>query len=61
MEQFRQGVTEVHIVFDKLSRQCFNPKQFEHIKRDLSSKNTSTHHEHTHFTPHTPIPKAWRE
>ena len=36
MEQFRQGVTDIHIVF-KPSRQCFNSKQFEHVKRDSNA------------------------
>ena len=59
MEQFCQGVTEVHIVFDKPSRQCFNPEQFEHVKRNSNAKTASTHHEHTEFTSHTLIPNAW--
>ena len=61
LEQFCQGVNEVHIVFDKPGRQPFNPKQFEHVKRDKKNRCTNTQHEHIEFTPHTPIPQAWRD
>ena len=40
LEHYKAGVREVHLIFDKPSKQAFNPKQFEHAKRYLSKKTS---------------------
>ena len=42
-QHFRDGVQEVHLVFDKPGRQSFNPKQYEHKKRYLQCNNDHQH------------------
>ena len=39
LEHYKAGVREVHLIFDKPSKQAFNPKQFEHAKRYSSKKH----------------------
>ena len=60
LEHYKAGVRGVHLIFDKPSKQAFNPKQFEHAKRYLSKK-TSCQHEHISFSSHTSIPQGWHE
>ena len=44
------GAQEVHILFDKPNTMEFDPKVFEHTRRD-NDKSTYT----------TPTPQPWRE
>ena len=55
---FNAGAIEVHLVFDTESRRQFNPKCFEHERRDAG--NSSDNHEHITFTPTTKVPQIWR-
>ena len=57
LEHFQMGAQEVHFLFDKPSTQDFDPKVFEHTRRDKSKSI----HEHTVFSPATPTPQPWRE
>ena len=60
LQHFKAGASEVHFVFDNPGQQPFNPKQFEHGRRDCTQKMTS-HHQHISFTPETALPQAWPE
>ena len=55
---FNAGATEVHWVFDMKNRQQFNPKCFEHERRDVG--NSPGNHEHITFTPSTKVPQTWQ-
>ena len=57
-QHFKAGVLEVHLVFDKVRRQPFNPKQYEHKKRYSHNNND---HQHCSFNPITGIPNNWQE
>ena len=57
-QHFKAGVLEVHLVFDKVRRQPFNPKQYEHKKRYSHNNND---HQHSSFNPITSIPNNWQE
>ena len=53
---YRAGAAEVHLVFDTPSRQQpFNPKCYEHKRRDQRHNN-----EHLSFFPNTQIPNSWK-
>ena len=58
LQHYKAGTSEVHLIFDKVYRQLFNPKRFEHVKR--YSKNSSDH-QHCPFTPETNVPNKWQE
>ena len=60
LEHFKAGASEIHLIFDKPGQQLFNPKQFEHAKRDCTQK-MSLQHQHISFTPETALPQAWPE
>lgn len=60
LQHLKAGASEVHFVFDNPGQQPFNPKQFEHGRRDCTQKTTS-HHQHISFTPETALPQAWPE
>ena len=32
LQHYKAGTSEVHLIFDKVCRQLFNPKRFEHVK-----------------------------
>ena len=55
---FNAGATEINLVFDTETRRQFNPKCFEHQRRDTGS--SLNNHEHIEFIPTTKIPQAWR-
>ena len=63
LEQYQSGVSEVHLVFDKPSQQKFNPKQFEHTKRDKRGSSECTQHEHNiiTFSPQTATASGWQQ
>ena len=58
LKHYKSGILEVHLIFDKVNRQLFNPKQFEHGKR--YSKN-NTDHQHRSFSPESDVPNKWQE
>ena len=60
LEHVKAGASEVHLIFDKPGQQLFNPKQFEHAKRDCTQK-MSLQHQHISFTPETALPQAWMQ
>ena len=55
---FNAGATEVHLVFDTKNRQQFNPKCFEHERRDVGK--SPDNNEHITFTPSTKVPQTWQ-
>ena len=59
LKYYQAGVSEVHLIFDEPGRQAFNPKVFEHSKRD--QKSISKIHEHVTFTPDAATPSTWRD
>jgi hypothetical protein len=54
---FSSGSKEVHVIFDKASDSQFNPKKFEHTRRDIKI----TRHEHKQFEPHGQVSYQWRD
>ena len=58
LQHYKAGTSEVHLIFDKVYRQLFNPKRFEHVKR--YSKNSSDH-QHCSFIPEANVPNKWQE
>ena len=61
LEQYQSGVSQVHLVFDKPGQQKFNPKQFQHTKRDKRGSSECTQHEHITFSPQTATPSGWQQ
>ena len=58
---FKSGTTDDHFLFDTPPHQsAFNPKIFEHHRRDTCNTSKTTTHEHIDFTPSSCIPSAWR-
>ncbi len=58
LEHFQAGAREVHLLFDKPSSQEFNPKAFEHTRRDVGkSKGTPSYMNTSHFPQKLPHPK----
>ena len=59
---FKQGVNEVHIIFDKTSQTDFNPKQWEQQERDASrDKDATTTHVHVQtISDEVTVPSNWK-
>jgi hypothetical protein len=61
LPHFCHGTREVHFVFDHPGRLAFNPKDCEHKRRYGKSKSNQSEHAHVTLTPHSEIPRPWRE
>ena len=59
-KHFRDGASEVHLLFDTPQPGKFNPKASEQHLRDVN-KHVSKSHTHTDFLPKSSIPRPWRE
>lgn len=55
---FKDGVEEVHLVFDKKCTEKFNPKHSEQVRRDKDG-NQDQGHVHIELTPQCPTPHPW--
>ena len=56
LKHFKAGTLEVHLVFDKPTKQPFNPKQSEHLKRYSAS---NSEHQHCSVSPDSNVPTKW--
>ena len=51
-EHYKAGTTEVHFIFDKLAEKQFNPKYYEHIRKEQMKKHSKAHELILHATSH---------
>ena len=58
LQHYQAGTSEVHLIFNKVNTQLFNPKQFEHTKH--YSKNSSDY-QHCSFSPEASVLNKWQE
>ena len=58
VQHYKTGTTKVHLIFDNLGQQRFNPKQYEQARRYNKRNNT---HEHQTLDPNSNIPQGWHK
>lgn len=54
------GVKEVHLIFDQICMEKFNPKDAEQNRRDQNNAST-LHNEHIELTPSSTVPLPWQD
>ena len=60
LPHFKNGVKQVHVIFDCPNTNNKSPKEIERNKRDKEHKVTS-HHTHANITQSGEIPSNWRD
>ena len=59
--RYKDGTTEIHLIFDKKCENGFNPKKVEQKRRDSNSLQPQTHTHLSDLSPCNVAPHPWRE
>ena len=61
LQHYKNGTTEVQLIFDNPHTQTFDPKQYEQARRYSNKAAIFKLHEHQPFDPDSRIPQRWQD